>query len=164
MKPCGAEISAPLFLERAGHAPSPLINGRVLTMTDSKDHFCLNSPDIRNHKFMQSQLNSSHSCGSLTSNDELNDQDMLAEEIKFFNTNLNGYKNEDENSLLSQLTCGDQSSIKLQQNSPHHLQKDQISRKGPNKARNVQESLLKYLSSQIKENLIKEQRLHSNTL
>ena len=80
-------------MEKAEHTPSPLINERMAIMADSKDHFYLNFPDVRNHGILQNQTIYEQSCISLEStSDDLGDQGVLAEEIQFFNVNLNGFK------------------------------------------------------------------------
>jgi len=102
-------------LERADHAPSPLINGRIVTVADSKNHF-LNSPDIRkpdtikNQVKLLQQFNSPQDTRSLNSTkDEISDHDALTEEFKFVNVNLSGYNL--ERTVLSQLAVGEKNNL-----------------------------------------------------
>ena len=127
-------------LERSGHAPSPLINGRVITVATPSQ---FQSPDVRKSGQMSGKfmgMVSPAGRGSASTKGSEDEHSVLSEEINFVNVNLGGYN--PNKTLLSQLT-ENKSSV---QNTPPVAPKKTVDVKAKaKKALNVQETLLKYL-------------------
>lgn len=131
-------------MERASHAPSPLINGRVITVANSGNQFT--SPDVRkgpNRPNMGYFVGMpSPQVGSMGSTkDTAGDRSPMSEEMNFVNVNLRGY-NADQ-TLLAKLTEASASTKSSVNNTPIIKPKSNVK-----KALNVQETLLKYLGKQ----------------
>jgi serine/threonine protein kinase len=147
MKPKEHDQSA---LERPEHAPSQLINGRMVTVADSKNQFFMNSPDVRKSSNATGNLNlaevgSKQGTISLKPTNDGSEQVSFSEEMSFVKAHLNGYNH--EKTLLSHFADLDKNNSSVQQ---VPVFKNKSSNQKPNmkKAMNVQETLLKYISSQ----------------
>jgi len=165
-----AHCQDPAALERSVHAPGQLINGRMVTVADSYNHFYLNSPDIRKQQNMMPNQNYGQVCCSpqgnvslVSTTDEINEQGPMSHEMNFFNVNLNGYHH--ENTLLSHFTGVDQSNASSGRNTPMLKGKKVFNKKKDmKKAMNVQDTLLKYLSAQQMQQKAQAAEQHNNNL
>jgi len=136
-------------LERANHAPSPLINGRMVTITDSRNHFSINSPDFRKsigmeHHAKGTQSNSPQELSLASTKDDISDQGPVAEEINLLNLNLTGYST--DQTLMSYFTTGAKPVIS---SSPSVLMTEKAMQPNFNKYNkkvlDIQGALLKYI-------------------
>jgi len=141
------------MLERADHAPSPLINGRMVTITDSRNHFSMNSPDLRrsigNHA-KGTQSNSPQELSLVSTKDDISDQGPTAEEINLLNLNFTGYNT--DQTLLSYFTT---STKPVVSSSPNVLVSEQTTQPNSNKYNkkvlDIQGALLKYIQKSPQE-------------
>lgn len=133
-------------LERADHAPSPLINGRMVTITDSRNHFSMNSPDFRKSLGMDNHAkgNSPPELSLASTKDDISDQGPVAEEINLLNLNLTGYNT--DQTLMSYFTTGSKPIIS---SSPSVLMSEKTMQpnfsKYNKKVLDIQGALLKYI-------------------
>ena len=128
-------------LEKSGHAPSPLITGRVVGIATPGQ---FQSPDVRKvemrpdmSKFIGTSSQGNNSTASTQESGSQNS--VLSEEMNFLNVNLSGYN--PNQTLLAQLTENSGSN----KSSVHNTPVIQKKKSNVKKALNVQETLLKYL-------------------
>lgn len=147
-------------LERCGHAPSPLINGKVLTITDSKNQSIFNSPEYRHtsilsnrsrfadpissSKFTLSVSNVQNESSPTSTIDWSDDTDVVSEEHNVICENIEKYRT--GFTLISQLKENSFSSTNSSKHSTPliSLRNQQETNR---KAMNVQEHLLGYLEN-----------------
>jgi len=150
-------------MERSGHAPSPLINGRVVTVADSKNHFFLNSPDIRKpgmmanyDKFVGNKSSPNDSQASTKSSGS--DNGVMADEISFLNVNLSGYTH--EGTLLSQINQPGKSAHSSVHSTPTVDKRPINPKPNAKKALNIQGNLLKFIGGAPPQKPVEDKQQH----
>jgi hypothetical protein len=129
----------------------------MVTITDSRNHFSMNSPDLRrsigfeNHA-KGTQSNSPQELSLVSTKDDISDQSPTTEEINLLNLNLTGYST--DQTLLSYFTT---STKPVVSSSPSVLVSEQTTQpnfsKYNKKVLDIQGALLKYIQKSPQEHL-----------
>lgn len=149
-------------LEKCGHAPSPLINGKLSTMADSRYMSCMNSPDFRRASIVSNNkskfIDSISPKGTISTNgvlndtspastfDESDDFDVVSDEHNSILESMNKYNINMGFTLISQVKENNSSSSSRHTTpliNPRAFKQQETVKK----AMNIQEHLLGFLRS-----------------